>query len=81
MSLIACMLMCHGPDCVEHYGIAIVNSVTGLPLPLSRNTFKEIGDADEFVEWAGSLARKADAQELAMLVEEFRKRESAAEES
>lgn len=61
-----------------HYGVALVDTVSGLPLPLSRNVLTTLEEAEAFLLWVreftGYDARKCDAAELEKLGLEWRDR-------
>lgn len=49
------------------YGVGIVNTVTGCPLPISAGTLADTDDAEDFLNWLSSHghdARRMSAREL-----------------
>lgn len=60
----------------ESYGVALIDTVSGLPLQISRNALKDLDDAEAFLAWflrttRGDDLRKVVADELERIAESW----------
>lgn len=58
----------------ERCGIALVDTVSGHPLPLSWKAFDDMAEASEFLAWAPMDIRKLTGGALFFLVKNWRER-------